>query len=115
MNIKMIALAIALAASTTLAAADTSLVLKPTAEQGKAAKVVGNKKCPVSGDEIGGMGPGKTVIYQGKAVQLCCGSCLKKFAKDPAKYLASAEAEAKPSKTSPATGEKHEGHDMKGM
>lgn len=108
MNLKMIALALVVAASTSLAAADTSLVLKPSPEQVKAAKAVGNKICPISGDEIGGMGPGKTVIYQGKAVQLCCGSCMKKFAKDPAKYVAAAEASVKPA-------DKHEGHDMKDM
>jgi hypothetical protein len=108
MNLKMIALALVVAASTTFAAADTSLVLKPSPEQVKAAKVVGNKMCPVSDEAIGGMGPGKTVIYQGKAVQLCCGSCVKKFAKDPAKYLAAAESSAKPT-------EKKEGHDMKDM
>jgi len=111
MNIKMISLALALAASTTFAAADTSLVLKPSPERVKAAKVVGNKICPISGDEIGSMGPGKTVIYQGKAVQLCCGGCLKKFAKEPAKHLAAAEASAK----SPEKSGKHEEHDMKEM
>jgi len=91
---KKILIALALASVTAFAAApavDTSLVLKPTPEQVKAAHLVGNKKCPVSGEEIGGMGPGKTVVYKGKAVQLCCGSCVKTFAKEPAKYLEIAE------------------------
>ena len=101
---KKMFIALAMAAATFAATPDTSLVLKPTPEQVKAAHVVGNKKCPVSGDEIGGkMGPGKTVIYKGQAVELCCPMCLKKFAKDPAKYLAKAEAEAK-------GGAAHEGH-----
>ena len=46
-------LAILLAASVPFAATDTSLVLKPTAAQIKAAKPVGNKICPISGDKIG--------------------------------------------------------------
>jgi len=90
-------IAIALASFTALAAApaDTSLVLKPTASQIAAARPVGNKICPVSGDEIGGsMGPGRTVLYKGEAVQLCCGSCVKKFARDPEKYLSMAEKSA---------------------
>jgi hypothetical protein len=88
----LILLALCAAASMAAAAADTSLVLKPTPEQTKAAHDVGNKKCPVSGEAIGGdMGPGKTVVYKGQAVHLCCGSCVKTFAKDPAKYLAIAE------------------------
>jgi len=114
MNIKLIALALVAAVATSFAAADTSLVLKPSPEQVKAAKAVGNKICPISGDEIGAMGPGKTVVYQGKAVQLCCGSCVKTFAKDPAKHLAAAEASAKSTDKSGKTG-KHEGHDMKDM
>lgn len=112
MKSKMILIALALAVSAPFAAADTSLVLKPSAEQLKAAHAVGNKECPVSGDKIGGeMGPGRTVLYKGQAVQLCCGSCLKKFAKDPAKYLATAEASAK-AEAAPAA---KPGHHMEGM
>ena len=107
----LIALALASVASFAAVAVDTSLVLKPTPDQVKAAHAVGNKKCPVSGDEVGGsMGPGKIVIYKGQAVQLCCGSCVKKFAQDPAKYLAMVEPAAKPSKA-PEQGMK----DMPGM
>jgi YHS domain-containing protein len=108
MNAKLILVALALTVSAPFAAADTSLVLKPTAEQIKAAQVVGNKECPVSGDKIGGeMGPGRTVIYKGEAVQLCCGSCVKKFAKDPAKYLAAAEASVKSESKPEAKSEHH--------
>jgi len=56
------------------------------------------------------MGPGRIVIYKGQAVQLCCGSCVKKFAQDPAKYLAMVEPAAKPAKA-PA----HAMSDMPGM
>ena len=89
-------LAILLAAAVPFAATDTSLVLKPTAAQIRYAKPVGNRICPVSGEKIGGgMGKGETVVYKGKAVALCCPGCVKDFGKDPAKYLAKAEAEAK--------------------
>lgn len=90
--------------------ADTSLVLKPTAAQLKAAKPVGNKHCPVTGEEVGSMGEGPTVIYKGKSVALCCKGCVKAFAKDPAKVLAKAEADAKAS--APAA---KGGHDMSKM
>ena len=104
MKIKTFFVTIVLAAIGAFAAADTSLVLKPTPAQIKAAVAVGNKECPVSHEAIGSMGAGKTVIYKGKAVTLCCGSCVKTFAKDPAKFLAAAEAKTTPA----ATG--HEGH-----
>lgn len=110
MNLKSILLALALAASASFAAADTSLILKPTPAQIKAAVALDNKECPVSKEPNGSMGAGKTVIYKGKAVTLCCGSCLKKFAKDPAKFTAAAESQAAatPAPTRPLTG--HEGH-----
>jgi hypothetical protein len=109
MKMKMLLLALALATSGAFATADTSLVLKPTPAQIKAAVAVGNKECPVSHEAIGGeMGPGKTVVYKGKAVTLCCGGCVKKFAKDPAKFLAEAEGAAK-------TGGESKPEHMKGM
>lgn len=104
MNRKPILLAIALLATTGFAAADTSLVLKPDAKRIAASKSVENKKCPVSGDSVGSMGEGRTVVYKGKAVRLCCAGCVKSFAKDPAKFLAIAE------KPDDAPGA-HEGHD----
>lgn len=78
---------LSLAFSACAAPSDTSLVLKPNAAQLKAAKAVGNKECPVSGEKIGSMGKGPVVVYQGQSVQLCCMGCVKTFAKDPAKYL----------------------------
>jgi len=95
---KKILLLAALLSVSSMAAtgADTSLVLKPTVAQLKAAKPVGNKLCPVSGEKVGGsMGKPVEVIYKGKIVNLCCGGCVKSFAKDPAKVLAKAEAEVK--------------------
>lgn len=102
MKATLLALALAVAASFA-AKADTSLVLKPDAKRIAAAHAVGNKLCPVTGEEIGSMGKGPMVVYKGKAVQLCCGGCVKTFGKDPAKYLAIAEgtdtSKAKPEHT----------------
>jgi len=81
-------LCLLLAGASLAATADTSLHIHPTAAQLKAAKPVGNLHCPISGDKIGGMGDGPTVVYKGKSVKLCCGSCVATFGKDPAKYLA---------------------------
>ncbi|MCA9402333.1 MAG: YHS domain-containing protein [Candidatus Omnitrophica bacterium] len=55
---------------------------------------VGNKICPVSGEEIGSMGEGVDVEYNGKIYHLCCKMCEKDFKKNPEKYSAIAEAEA---------------------
>ncbi len=107
---KNLFLVLTLATATAFAAADTSLVLKPDSARLAASTAVGNTKCPVSGEEIGSMGDGPSVVYKGKAVKLCCKGCLKTFAKDPAKYLAIAEG--KPAaKAKPAAGAQCTGHD----
>lgn len=55
---------------------------------------VGNKICPVSGEEIGGdMGEGVEVEYKGKIYNLCCAMCKKDFLKDPEKYIKKVETE----------------------
>lgn len=43
-----------------------------------------NSVCPVSGEEIDG---DITSTYEGKTYALCCKRCLKKFEKDPEKYI----------------------------
>ncbi len=104
MNSRSILIAIVLSVATSFAAADTSLVLKPDAKRIAASKSVENKKCPVSGEEIGSMGEARVVVYKGKAVKLCCAGCVKAFAKDPAKFLAIAEQPE-------GAHDSHEGHD----
>lgn len=56
---------------------------------------VGNKICPVGGEEVGsgGMTPYQ-VTHKGKVYNLCCVSCLEEFNKDPDKYTKIAEEEA---------------------
>jgi YHS domain-containing protein len=57
--------------------------------------------CVVSGDKLGGeMGAPVDYVYKNQLVRFCCSGCVKKFQKDPAKYLkqisdAKAKAEAK--------------------
>ena len=46
------------------------------------------EKCIVSGETLGEMGKPFEYVYQGKTLKFCCKSCVPKFEKDPAKYLA---------------------------
>ena len=48
---------------------------------------VGNKTCPVSGEEVGKMGPVVKYEHDGKVFNFCCAMCLKDFKKDPDKYI----------------------------
>jgi YHS domain-containing protein len=43
-----------------------------------------NTICPVSTEDID---PEVTYTYKGKTYALCCNNCLKKFKKDPEKYI----------------------------
>ncbi|GAB4295832.1 MAG: hypothetical protein Kow0098_18520 [Ignavibacteriaceae bacterium] len=43
-----------------------------------------NSMCLVSGEEVD---PEITVEYEGKTYAFCCNNCLKKFNKDPEKYI----------------------------
>jgi len=67
----------------------------PAVEQAAVQPVeVGNKHCPVSGREIGAMGPAFKYQYKGKIYNLCCGGCPKTFNTNPDKYAKIAEDEA---------------------
>lgn len=63
-------------------------------EGGKESVNVGNTACPVLGT---GVEPGKalTAEYNGKLYNVCCPMCIAEFKKDPKKYSAIAEAQAK--------------------
>lgn len=50
---------------------------------------VGNKVCPLSGDEVKGK---DFVEYQGKRYGICCAMCAKNFLKNPEKYIKSLES-----------------------
>lgn len=62
-------------------------------EQIQAPVEVGNKICPVSGEEVGGMGEVVKYEHNGKIYNLCCAMCAKNFKKDPEKYSKIADDE----------------------
>ncbi|MFA5059411.1 MAG: TRASH domain-containing protein [Candidatus Omnitrophota bacterium] len=66
-----------------------------TAQTPSTAVDAGNKICPVSGEEIGGMGEGVSYEYNGKVYKLCCLGCLKDFQKNPEKFSRIAEESLK--------------------
>lgn len=63
------------------------------------------KTCAVSGEDLGSMGEPFDYIHQpadqpARLVRMCCDGCVKKFKKDPAKYLALIDAAAEAGKHS---------------
>ena len=73
---------VALAATTTLNAADL-------------ASSYPLKTCVVSGEGVDEMGKPYVFTYEGQEVQLCCKNCRKKFDKDPEKYMKKIQAAGK--------------------
>lgn len=47
----------------------------------------GQKTCPVTGEELGSMGPPIPVKIRGKTVWVCCQSCVSALQRNPDKYL----------------------------
>lgn len=45
------------------------------------------KKCLVSDEPLDEWDDLQTIVYQGQEMKFCCKMCLKKFNKDPEKYL----------------------------
>ena len=52
------------------------------------ALALAQKICPVSGDELGGMGTPIKVSVNGRDVFLCCEGCKEDLLAEPEKYLA---------------------------
>ena len=73
-----------------------------SAETPTAPVEVGNKICPVTGEEIkdSDMGEAAKVEYNGKIYNLCCSMCVKDFKKDPETYIKKVEAELESMKNS---------------
>lgn len=72
----------------TLAALMTGLLATARAEDKAPAKDdYPLDKCLVSDEKLGEMGEPYVMQYEGQTVKFCCKDCLKKFKKDPAKYL----------------------------
>ena len=75
----------------------------PSVETPTAPVEMGNKICPVSGEEVGEMGETFKMEYEGKIYNLCCAMCAKDFKKDPEKYIKKIEEEMESMK-SPSEG-----------
>jgi len=43
--------------------------------------------CIVSGNKLGSMGTPVSIVHKGKKIKFCCRPCIKKFNKNPEKYL----------------------------
>ncbi len=43
--------------------------------------------CIVTDNKLGSMGKPYRLVHQGQEIKLCCKPCLKKFNKNPGKYL----------------------------
>jgi len=63
-------------------------------EEGAEAVNVGNKICPVSGEEINEE-TRATYEYQGLILNFCTPECIEEFKKDPEKYMKRVEEELK--------------------
>ncbi len=68
------------------------------------------KTCPVSKEELGGMGEPVNAVVAGRLVRLCCNGCKKDLLKDPLKYIATVDAAKRDAKPA-AEPSKHDGHD----
>ncbi len=72
---------------------------------------VGNKICPVSGENIKEKTKA-TYEYQGKIYNFCCPMCIDEFKKNPEKYIKKIEQESQAESKGQAA---HEGHEMGSM
>jgi YHS domain-containing protein len=70
-----------------------AIALLPEAEQSVA---LAQKVCPVGDGPLGSMGMPYKVTVNGRDVYLCCEGCKETIEKDPDKYLAKLDAQAKP-------------------
>lgn len=66
--------------------ASPSLFADETAKNGDV-KPYKPDTCIVSGEKLGEMGKPYVFVHEGQEIKLCCKSCLKKFNKEPDKYL----------------------------
>jgi hypothetical protein len=64
-----------------------------TATTGEPKPYGGQKTCPVTGEELGSMGPAIPVTVNGQTVYVCCRGCAAKVQREPDTYLAKALAE----------------------
>ena len=67
---------------------DKSTTSDPPSETSKVDADYPLDTCVVSGEKLGSMGEPFVITHEGTEVRFCCDSCVPKFEKDPAKYLA---------------------------
>lgn len=70
-----------------MAALALMTTMAPVTVMAAPAKPYTLKECIVSGNELGSMGKVVTKTHEGQEVKFCCKPCVKKFDKNPAKYL----------------------------
>lgn len=74
------------------ALAESAALTVTTATKADEPALARMKRCPVSGEELGSMGPPLKVARGESSTFLCCKGCLKKVEADPGKYLGAAAA-----------------------
>ena len=63
------------------------LLLSSCGSSSGSVKAYTSKDCIVTDNELGSMGEVITKVYGDQEVKFCCKPCIKKFEKDPEKYL----------------------------
>ena len=53
------------------------------------------KTCIVTGSKLGSMGAIVTKVYEGQEIKFCCKPCVKKFDKEPVRFVAQLKAAQK--------------------
>lgn len=60
--------------------------------------------CPVTGEELGSMGPPISVTISGRTIQVCCEACVAAVKRNPAEYFAKVESEWNSNPIRPTSG-----------
>ena len=67
-------------------------------------QVRARRLCPVTGEELGSMGPPIPVTISGRTIEVCCDACVAAVKRNPAKYFAKVESEWNPNPMRPSSG-----------
>jgi len=78
--------------ATAESAAASAKVSKKTAAKPKPYPL---KTCLVTGDDLDDMDDRVSIVYEGQTFEFCCKPCLKKFNKNPGKYVKALEKATK--------------------
>ena len=70
----------------------SNLGLATTLER-SSSPALAQRTCPVTGAELGSMGPPVPVSVAGRTIEVCCGGCREKVMQNPELYLARMERE----------------------